>query len=61
LTKGEVLERGFLNKHYQKFIRRLKIEYNDGDQGDWDLSFNGIRFEIKTSSIDVNKKFQNED
>jgi hypothetical protein len=24
------------------------------------LSFNGIKFEIKTSSIDVNKKFQNE-
>jgi len=24
------------------------------------LKFNGIKFEIKTSSIDVNQKFQNE-
>ena len=29
------------------YFRRLKIEYQDGDQGDWDLKFNGVKFEVK--------------
>ena len=41
----------------------LKNKYpskNNYRKGDWDLMFNGIKFEIKTASIDVNNKFQNE-
>ena len=55
------MEKDFLNMHVQKFIyRRLKNKYNNGDQGDWYLMFNNIKFEIKTSSLDVNEKFQNQ-
>ena len=58
--RGSFGERFFSQTLSQIYFRRLNIEYNDGDQGDWDLKFNGIKFEIKTASIDVNKKFQNE-
>ncbi len=58
--RGSFGERFFAQVLTQIYFRRLKIEYNDGDQGDWDLKFNDIKFEIKTSSIDVNQKFQNE-
>ncbi|GMO57647.1 MAG: hypothetical protein Ta2D_03410 [Rickettsiales bacterium] len=56
--RGSVGERFFAEVLFKLYPRR--IEYNDGDQGDWDLKISGIKFEIKTSSIDVNKKFQNE-
>ena len=58
--RGSFGERFFAQVLSSIYFRRLNIEYQDGDQGDWDLKFNGIKFEIKTSSIDVNKKFQNE-
>ncbi len=58
--RGSFGERFFSQTLSKIYYRRLKIEYNDGDQGDWDLMFNGIKFEIKTASIDVNNKFQNE-
>ena len=58
--RGSFGERFFEQTLSRIYYRRLKIEYNDGDQADWDLKFNEIKFEIKTSSIDVNKKFQNE-
>lgn len=57
--RGSVGERFFQRVFtFSEFSRR--IEYKDGDQGDWDLKVNNIRLEVKTSSIDVNKKFQNE-
>ena len=56
--RGSFGERFFSQTLSKIYYRRLKIEYNDGDQGDWDLMFNGIKFEIKTASIDVNNKFQ---
>ena len=37
-----------------------RLEYNDGDQGDWDIKVMNKKLEIKTASFDVNKKFQNE-
>ena len=40
--------------------RVRRIEYNDGDQGDWDLKIENKKLEIKTSSIDKSGKFQNE-
>ena len=58
--RGSFGERFFTQVLTQIYHRRLKIEYNDGDQGDWDLKFNGVKFEIKTYSLYVNKKFQNE-
>ena len=58
--RGSFGERFFSQVLSQIYCRRLNIEYNDGDQGDWDLKFNGVKFEIKTASIDVNNKFQNE-
>lgn len=58
--RGSFGERFFSQTLSKIYYRKLKIEYNDGDQGDWDLMFNGIKFEIKTASIDVNNKFQNE-
>ena len=53
-------ERFFSQALTRIYVRRLKIEYRDWDQWDWDLKFNDIKFEVKTSSIDVNGKFQNE-
>ena len=58
--RGSFGERFFSQALSRIYFRRLSIEYKDGDQGDWDLKFNGVKFEIKTSSIDVNNKFQNE-
>ena len=59
--RGSFGERFFAQTLSQIYVRRLKIEYNDGDQGDWDLKFNDVKFEIKTSSITVKSKtFQNE-
>ncbi len=59
--RGSFGERFFAQTLSQIYFRRLKIEYNDGDQGDWDLKFNDVKFEIKTSSITVKSKtFQNE-
>lgn len=40
--------------------RNISLVYKDGDQGDWDIQINGIKIEVKTSSLDVNGKFQNE-
>lgn len=58
--RGSFGERFFSEVLHKIYKRRIVIEYQDGDCGDWDLKINGIKFEIKTSSIDVNKKFQNE-
>ncbi len=58
--RGSFGERFFASVLTNIYIRRLKVEYNDGDQGDWDLKFNNVKFEIKTSSLDVNSRFQNE-
>ncbi len=58
--RGSFGERFFSKVLHDIFVRRIKLEYADGDQGDWDLKINGAKFEVKTSSIDVNKKFQNE-
>jgi hypothetical protein len=56
--RGSFGERFFAETLLKLYPRR--IEYNDGDQGDWDLKINRIKFEIKTSSLDVSNKFQNE-
>ncbi len=58
--RGSFGERFFLQILPQIYFRRISIEYKDGDQCDWDLKVNGVKFEVKTSSIDVNNKFQNE-
>lgn len=58
--RGSFGERFFALSLTTIFINRLKLEYQAGDQGDWDLKINDVKFEVKTSSIDVNKKFQNE-
>ena len=58
--RGSFGERFFKDILMEIYKRRVKLEYNDGDQGDWDLKFNDVKFEIKTSSLDVNGKFQNE-
>lgn len=58
--RGSFGERFFSAVLSKIYYRRLSIEYSDGDQGDWDLEFNNFKFEIKTASIDVNNKFQNE-
>ena len=58
--RGSFGERFFGDVLFKIYRRRITIIYNDGDQGDWDLKVNDTKFEIKTSSIDVNKKFQNE-
>jgi hypothetical protein len=36
------------------------VEYYEGIQGDWDVKFNDIRIEVKTSTLDNQGKFQNE-
>lgn len=57
--RGSVGERFFASVLTEIYHPR-RIEYKDGDQGDWDLKINGKKFEIKTSSLDTNNKFQNE-
>lgn len=52
---GERLIRDIFSKE-----RNIKLEYFDGDQGDYDISINDVKIEIKTASLDVNGKFQNE-
>lgn len=52
---GERLLRDIFSKE-----RNISLEYRDGDQGSWDIKINGIKLEVKTSSLDVNNKFQNE-
>lgn len=52
---GERLLRDIFSKE-----RNIKMAYQDGDQGDWDIKINEIKIEVKTSSLDVNDKFQNE-
>jgi hypothetical protein len=58
--RGSFGERFFKTCLMSIYDRRINIEYNDGDQGCWDLKINNLKLEIKTSSLDVNKKFQNE-
>ena len=52
---GERLLRDIFSKE-----RNISLAYQDGDQGDWDIKINDIKIEVKTSSLDVNNKFQNE-
>lgn len=52
---GERLLRDIFSKE-----RNISLTYQDGDQGDWDIKINEIKIEVKTSSLDVNNKFQNE-
>ncbi len=56
--RGSVGERFYMLALAQLYPRR--IEYRDGDQGDWDLKIGKMKFEIKTASLDKNGKFQNE-
>lgn len=58
--RGSFGERVFAELYLKAFPRRVSINYQDGDQGPWDLEINGVKFEIKTASIGVNEKFQNE-
>ncbi|MDD6055510.1 MAG: hypothetical protein SOW25_02650 [Helicobacter sp.] len=52
---GERLLRDIFSKE-----RNISLAYQDGDQGEWDIQINNIKIEVKTSSLDVNGKFQNE-
>lgn len=56
--RGSVGERFYLLTLTSLYPRR--VEYRDGDQGDWDLKIGRMKFEVKTSSLDKNGKFQNE-
>lgn len=56
--RGSIGERFFLITLTNLYPRR--VEYNDGDQGDWDLKIGKNRFEVKTASLDKAGKFQNE-
>ena len=52
---GERLLRDIFSKE-----RNITLSYRDGDQGEWDIKINDYKIEVKTSSLDVNDKFQNE-
>lgn len=56
--RGSVGERFYLLTLTSLYPRR--IEYRDGDQGDWDLKIGRMKFEVKTATLDKNGKFQNE-
>ena len=56
--RGSVGERFYMLTLSRLYPRR--IEYKDGDQGDWDLKIGKMKFEIKTASLDKSGKFQNE-
>ena len=55
--RGSFGER-FFNAILSEIARHTK--YNDGNKGNWDLEIDKLKLEIKTSSLDVNNKFQNE-
>ena len=48
--RGSVGERFYLLTLTSLYPRR--VEYRDGDQGDWDLKIGRMKFEVKTSSLD---------
>ena len=54
---GEYIVKNILNNY--KTATDV-IEYYEGIQGDWDVKFNNIRIEVKTSTLDNQGKFQNE-
>lgn len=60
----QIDKRGSFGERFIKNVlsqqRNVNLQYFDGDQGDWDISINDVKLEIKTSSLDVNNKFQNE-
>lgn len=56
--RGSIGERFYLLTLTTLYPRR--VEYRDGDQGDWDLKIGKMKFEVKTASLDKNGKFQNE-
>ncbi len=59
----EIDKRGSFGERVIKDVMTRKVrrlEYKDGDQGDWDIKINNKKFEVKTSSRDKSGKFQNE-
>ena len=50
--RGSVGERFYLLTLTSLYPRR--VEYRDGDQGDWDLKIGRMKFEVKTASLDRN-------
>lgn len=54
---GEYIVKNILNRYKNKTDN---IEYYEGIQGDWDVKFNNTRIEVKTSTLDNQGKFQNE-
>lgn len=50
----------FGERLFAKTINFRRLQYNDGDQGLWDLKIDGLKLEVKTASLDKQNKFQNE-
>ena len=59
----EIDKRGSFGERLIKHIfekEGVSVVYQGGNPGDWDIVVNNVRIEVKTASMDVNGKFQNE-
>lgn len=63
IKKLSIDQRGRVGEHFFKLIfNELNIlnKYIDNAHGDWDIEADNFKIEIKTATLDVNKKFQHE-
>lgn len=58
--RGSFGERLFKKLFEKSEIRKFDIIYKNGDPADWDIQVDDYKIEVKTASLDVNNKFQNE-
>lgn len=56
-------QRGRVGEHFFKNVfeeLNLLDNYIDNAHGDWDIEAGGLKIEVKTATLDINKKFQHE-
>ncbi len=56
-------QRGRVGEHLLRDVFKNaghKVNYKDNVHGDWDIEIDEVKIEVKTASLDVNRKFQHE-
>lgn len=63
IKKLSIDQRGRVGEHFFKLVfYELNIlnKYIDNAHGDWDIEADNLKIEIKTATLDMNRKFQHE-
>ena len=63
IKKLSIDQRGRVGEHFFELVfRELNIlnKYVNNAHGDWDIEADGLKIEIKTATLDINRKFQHE-